>query len=479
MASSQAADGTVVEMMPSQQMPVQGGMFVPQIFMPQTGTGPQQSPNPNAAAAPEEITSRQQIINSAAKTPITTASLPLWKLPRTRLSECVEWVREDFDATYTANLDGKGLAALLWMLCRVRPDLKATDMRVNNYLELYKRFEVGKTREETRNPGEYKQTVASIEGLDSPFEQNSVLSFAKHLGFNDDWVGKATKKRKGKAGAPEDGTTQGQLQLEDAIPPRLSITDGPAPVAPASATVPPAATIPPAAGDVMTALTALMASFQSQVAAGPPPAPAATALATRSKRRRVWRAGREVASASSATGASAPPVPAAPGPVPAPPVPAAGPVPTPVPAAAEPVPAAVPAAAEPAAAEPVPLPDAPGAEPVGAPGDDGATQPAGDAGPPECVFCRDVLGTIGVEALECGHTYHTECLNGYMEATGKDKSNACPFKCHGHLQRVDFVVDDAPAAAPPNDEVINVEVETAVAETEIAATEMFGPGPNR
>lgn len=229
----------------------------------------------------------------------------------------------------------------------------------------------------------------------------------------------------------------------------------------------------------MTALTALMASFQSQVAAGPPPAPAAKALATRIKRRRVWQAGREVASASSATGASAPPVPAAPGPVPAPPVPAAGPVPTPVPAAAEPVPAAVPAAAEPAAAEPVPLPDAPGAEPVGAPGDDGATQPAGDAGPPECVFCRDVLGTIGVEALECGHTYHTECLNGYMEATGKDKSNACPFKCHGHLQRVDFVVDDAPAAAPPNDEVINVEVETAVAETEIAATEMFGPGPNR
>ena len=56
-------------MMPSQQMPVQGGMFVPQIFMPQTGTRPQQS----AAVPPEEITSRQQIINSAAKTPITTA----------------------------------------------------------------------------------------------------------------------------------------------------------------------------------------------------------------------------------------------------------------------------------------------------------------------------------------------------------------------------------------------------------------------
>ena len=35
----------------------------------------------------------------------------------------------------------------------------------------------------------------------------------------------------------------------------------------------------------------------------------------------------------------------------------------------------------------------------------------------------------GVEALPCGHLFHSECINRYCDATGRNKATACPLKC--------------------------------------------------
>ena len=37
---------------------------------------------------------------------------------------------------------------------------------------------------------------------------------------------------------------------------------------------------------------------------------------------------------------------------------------------------------------------------------------------------------VAVEALECGHVFHEECLGRAMDATGKSKRELCPFRCH-------------------------------------------------
>ncbi len=60
-------------------------------------------------------------------------------------------------------------------------------------------------------------------------------------------------------------------------------------------------------------------------------------------------------------------------------------------------------------------------------------------GPPNCPIC--LLELIAetdpedVEALECGHTMHTRCLNTYCETAGLPKREACPFRCHASVSR--------------------------------------------
>ena len=39
-----------------------------------------------------------------------------------------------------------------------------------------------------------------------------------------------------------------------------------------------------------------------------------------------------------------------------------------------------------------------------------------------------------LEALECGHSFHVECLNNYHETTGLTRANGCPLFCHRHHQ---------------------------------------------
>ena len=41
------------------------------------------------------------------------------------------------------------------------------------------------------------------------------------------------------------------------------------------------------------------------------------------------------------------------------------------------------------------------------------------------------------EALLCGHTFHTLCINRYVQATGRSKENACSFKCRLREDTVD------------------------------------------
>ena len=50
-------------------------------------------------------------------------------VPRQRLSEGLEWVRKDLDATVTHSLSSEGLLAVLYMLTRLKPSCRITDLR--------------------------------------------------------------------------------------------------------------------------------------------------------------------------------------------------------------------------------------------------------------------------------------------------------------------------------------------------------------
>jgi hypothetical protein len=62
----------------------------------------------------------------------------------------------------------------------------------------------------------------------------------------------------------------------------------------------------------------------------------------------------------------------------------------------------------------------------------GAGEAAVPLNVPMCVFCREDLGRLSVEALMCGHAFHTTCIDEYIAATNKSRLTCCPFKCHVH-----------------------------------------------
>ena len=38
-----------------------------------------------------------------------------------------------------------------------------------------------------------------------------------------------------------------------------------------------------------------------------------------------------------------------------------------------------------------------------------------------------------MEALLCGHVFHTACINRWMEVTRRTKAECCPYKCHQNM----------------------------------------------
>ena len=48
----------------------------------------------------------------------------------------------------------------------------------------------------------------------------------------------------------------------------------------------------------------------------------------------------------------------------------------------------------------------------------------------ECKFCLSEFGSDPVEALVCGHVFHTDCIHKWMDVSGKSKAESCPYKCH-------------------------------------------------
>jgi hypothetical protein len=79
----------------------------------------------------------QQGVATVGEGRITTASVSVWKLPKSLLSECVEAIQSDLDATVTASLSQAGLATLLWLMTKVKPDMKVTEPRVELYSHIY------------------------------------------------------------------------------------------------------------------------------------------------------------------------------------------------------------------------------------------------------------------------------------------------------------------------------------------------------
>ena len=71
---------------------------------------------------------------------VTTAAIAIYKMPKCRMTEAIEFVDSRLDVTVTAPLEPNLLTIVIWEQTRVRPSLKINDLRCKSYLDLYLRM---------------------------------------------------------------------------------------------------------------------------------------------------------------------------------------------------------------------------------------------------------------------------------------------------------------------------------------------------
>ena len=118
--------------MPPQMMPQQmWGMMPPSQMPPLPGSQLSDEAEPAEPSAPvAERRARPEpgMENVPGADRISRSVTFLKTVPRQRLSEGLEWVRKDLDATVTHGLSSEGLLAVVFMLTRLTPS-RISDLR--------------------------------------------------------------------------------------------------------------------------------------------------------------------------------------------------------------------------------------------------------------------------------------------------------------------------------------------------------------
>ena len=97
-------------------------------------------------------------------TKVTTASIPLCKLPKVRLAEALEFLEERLDSTITSNAyaDQELLSITVWLITNIKPNTKITDLRCKYYVEIYERLRAAKERKKLHPEFNYAELVEQL-----------------------------------------------------------------------------------------------------------------------------------------------------------------------------------------------------------------------------------------------------------------------------------------------------------------------------
>ena len=368
---------------------------------------------PPAAAAPTEASDSEES-ESEDKTStyakgldatITRSAVAVAGLPKIRLSELVELVHEPFDSTVTAEFSPVDMATMIWLLCRIKPNVKICDLRVGTYRELGALLVKAKKRL-MNSMGSSKFDDKLILPLGCTPTSDMVKQLAEENGFTEEWL--ITKKAPKAKAAP--GQQLSLLPFVRPLPPTQPVD---VPIAPATDALV-AVEAPQAHQPVARVVVPPAAPAKAASRAGPPvlssaPAAPVAALAPSAPSPAAQGSGSQEFSPDMMRQAMAfwlqqnpqHAVPTAPAEVVSPP-------------AQDLV--------EPALVAPV----VSEASQSSSPGQ-------GDVEVRICAICQSALGSTSEygesEALACAHVYHRTCLDQYCSATGKTRLNCCPLKC--------------------------------------------------
>ena len=129
-----------------------------------------------------------------AKDKITAASIPLFKIPRARLAAAVEHVT-GLDGGCATEVTQECLAVLLWIFCRIKPNVVTAELRSATYKDLNDTFKRASIRYKNSDEAAYNRALKRFQ--ESPNIPNElVMEEAISQGFEPQFM--EVKKKRGK-----------------------------------------------------------------------------------------------------------------------------------------------------------------------------------------------------------------------------------------------------------------------------------------
>ena len=92
----------------------------------------------------------------------------------------------------------------------------------------------------------------------------------------------------------------------------------------------------------------------------------------------------------------------------------------------------------------------------------------------ECKICLAPLVDLPCEALLCGHTFHTDCIDRFVRTTGRSRENGCSFKCQLREATVDSIARENSLVTAANEAAMRAAAATTTTTIDDAGEEDEG-----
>ena len=130
------------------------------------------------------------------KTKISKSISTIHKVPKCHNVDGVGHIAKNLDSTLTGKCDADELAIIVWLLTRIRPDFKISDLRCIYYEDIFEKYEMAAARLRDQNPANFNLLLTKIQTFLVEEELDQILVLALEMGFNAAWLAPAKTKKK-------------------------------------------------------------------------------------------------------------------------------------------------------------------------------------------------------------------------------------------------------------------------------------------
>ena len=166
----------------------QGPQLSSQMFAPPQGPQLYGQPNQQQQAQPDNQARQQP---DPRKVPITTASIPLFKIPKKHMCKIIEHIDSRLDGAVLGQRAQMTCAILIWLLTRIKPTTGIHDFNKAYYDELNDLFKTKSARVKKNDESAYNSMVDAL--VNSDCCDHVVQQLAIDHGFDPEMV-KVDKK---------------------------------------------------------------------------------------------------------------------------------------------------------------------------------------------------------------------------------------------------------------------------------------------